>query len=76
MYQMELKDRVGLLQSSTEYSTGITECGTMLPNKIRGYSRTVPAVITFHTLRNILVQQLALIKFKSQVRQRFSYSCR
>jgi hypothetical protein len=71
MYQMEFKDRVGLQQSSTEYSTGITEYATLLPNKIRGYPRPVSAIMAFHTLKSILVQQLALLKFKSQVRLDF-----
>ena len=76
MYQMELKDRFGLQQSSTEYSTGITECATLLPKQIRSYSRPVSAITTFHTLRSILVQHLALLKFNSQARLRYSYLCR
>ena len=70
MYQMEIKDRIALHQSSAECSTGITEGATILYSKrpkLRCPCRAVTVIQGFHTFRQTLIQQLAFLQHKSQV---------
>ncbi len=63
---MEIKDRIALVQSSAECSTGIVEGATFLSNKMRGSSKAVSVVLCYHAMVKVLVQRVAVIKHRSQ----------